>query len=233
MLVADQGGGLVDVADNRIAVTANSAASRSASPYGPALTFNGTSNYYTFTYPITTNALTLSGFVAPTSLSAIATVIVSRDSGEVQLMQSFNTGNPITGSWNGGSNEYNAATGLNLTLGQWQYVAMSVNSAGIVVYLGINGTLSSFVIAEGNSARTLTNWAVGYDAAAGARWAGGIDRVCLYPRALTAAEHQVEYLDPWWRLRRRNRYGLLTSGGAAATLVRRTLFFRTGSRGTA
>lgn len=159
---------------------------------GQAFNFDGTNDYASTTIGGTsagTNA-TFSAWVYPRSKANYKAIVESRANTLQGLLLSGASGNPVTYDWDGDAGEYTAATGLNLLLNQWNFVAFSLTANSAKGYLYNSSGLTTYSDSNANASLGLNGqWHIARDTASSARyWNGLMDDVRVYSRALSAAE---------------------------------------------
>ncbi len=180
--------------------------------FAGGLQLDGTGDYDTFTMAsgagtsLTTG--TMIAWVKANSIASYKSILGSRAGGGNRgLFLSGAAGNPLTFSWDNADNEYNGATGLTLSTGQWYFAAVVINSGNAVVYLGSpGGTLQSYTNSNSNSAQTIEgDWYIGRDSSNTARdWNGIIDDVAIFNRSLSSSEitdlYRLGYDTYYWKV---------------------------------
>ncbi len=139
----------------------------------------------------TTANATITGWIKPTAaLFSYEAIFLTRDNLLQGLLLSGSAGNPLTYDWEGGADEYNAATGLTVPLNLWSFFAVVITPTKATVYLN----KSSWSNTKTHNAKTINlNWYIGLDVTWGRWWVGDIDDVRLYNRSLTDQEIQDLY----------------------------------------
>ncbi len=166
--------------------------------YGSALTFNGTSNTVTVNDAPTldlTNGMTIEAWVYPTTISGWRTVLMKETSGGLAwtLYGNDNASHPAMTVNTGGSDQ--ALAGVQqLAANTWTHVASTYDGATLRLF--VNGTQVSSRALTGNLIVTTGALRIGGNAVWGEYFAGRIDDVRIYNRALTAAEIQSDLATP-------------------------------------
>jgi hypothetical protein len=162
--------------------------------FGSALNFNGTSARVTIpdanSLDLTAN-MTLEAWVRPTSLNGWTTVILKeRPSGlAYSLYGSDNTNRPPAG-YVTISGDRSVLGTTPLALNTWSHLAMTYNGSSMRIY--VNGVLAATRTQTGNTAVSTGVLRIGGNAVWGEYFAGSIDEVRIYNRALSAAEIQTD-----------------------------------------
>jgi hypothetical protein len=101
-------------------------------------------------------------------------------------------GNPLAYLWEATGDEYDAPSGLVMTVGAWHFAAMAVTTTDATLYLGTpsTGTLASWTNTKTHTAKAVAGThCIGADRLIGLRyWGGSVNDVALFDRALSAAE---------------------------------------------
>ena len=159
--------------------------------YGSALTFNGTSSQVNIPDNTTldlTNGMTLSAWVYPTASAASwRTLIMKENTSDLvyALYGSSNTSFPQGMRVASGVTKSASGTAA-LPLNTWTYLAVTYDATNLRMY--VNGVLTSTVAATGNMANSSTPLRIGGNAIWGEYFAGRIDEVRVFNRALPATE---------------------------------------------
>ncbi len=159
--------------------------------FGAALTFNGTSSQVTVADNASldlTNAMTLSAWVNPTANSAAwRTLILKENTSNLvyALYSSGDTPSPEGMRVAGGATRSAVGTG-SLPLNSWTHLAATYDGANLRLY--VNGVLASTTAATGNMANSAGALRIGGNAIWGEYFAGRIDEVRIFNRALPATE---------------------------------------------
>ena len=159
--------------------------------FGGALTFNGTSSQVNIpdnTALDLTNGMTLSAWVYSTdSAASWRTVILKEISGDLVygLYGSSDTGLPQGMRVVGGGTKSASGT-ASLPLNTWTHLAATYDGTNLRMY--VNGVLTGTVAATGSMANSSLPLRIGGNAVWGEYFAGRIDEVRIFNRALPAAE---------------------------------------------
>jgi fibronectin type 3 domain-containing protein len=174
--------------------TLTSATWTATGKFGSALSFNGTSSWVTVSDAASldlTNGLTLEAWVNPTALSGWRTALLKESAGGLSysLYANDNTPNPaVTVSIGGG--DRSAVGTSQVPLNTWTHLAATYDGAQLRLYM--NGVQVGSRAQTGNMAVSAGALRVGGNAVWGEFFAGLIDEVRVYNRALTAAEIQAD-----------------------------------------
>ncbi len=164
-----------------------------------AMQLNGGGSSYLMmpTFNLNTNTVTIAGWINPNGLQGDYAAIVFCRSGSTAAGLNFNaattTGtNILHYTWNG--IRYDTETGLVLPQNQWSFFALVVTPNGATVYLGNNGSLSSYTDALPQPVQAFDNpLLLGHDLYYGRPFNGGLDEVALYNYSLSPSQIQQLY----------------------------------------
>jgi fibronectin type 3 domain-containing protein len=162
--------------------------------FGKALSFNGSSSWVTVADANDldlTSALTVEAWVRPSALgSAWRTVLFKERAGGIvySLYANQDTGRPVGQLWLG--SERNALGPASLALNAWSHLASTYDGSNLRLYL--NGTLVSTTAVSGSLAASTGVLRIGGNGVWPEWFAGLIDEVRVYNRALSAAEIQTD-----------------------------------------
>ena len=141
-----------------------------------------------------TTALTLEAWVRPTVLTAWRTVVLKeRSGGIVYSLYANNAGDRPVGQVDIGG-EQNAAGAAKLPLDTWTHLAATWDGATLRLY--VDGVLSGTKAVSGALVDSAGPLEIGGNAVWGELFAGLIDDVRVYNRALTASEIQGDMQQP-------------------------------------
>jgi hypothetical protein len=165
--------------------------------YGNALTFNGSNALVTVSNAASlqlTSAMTLEAWVFPTTVdSAWRDVIYKGDDNYYLMAMSNNSSHPVAGTILGGV--YAEAIGPNaLTTNTWAHLAATYNGATVRLY--VNGVQVASRTQSGTIASSTNPLQIGGDSIYGQYFAGRIDEVRIYNRALSVTEIQSDMNSP-------------------------------------
>jgi len=166
-----------------------------AGKFGKALSFNGTSARVLIPDSPTldlTSAFTLEGWAFPTATQAVWRTLVDKDVDRYYLMTSSDaTGGPaVGGTFTNGTQLYAPAA---LAANTWTHLAATYDRTTLRLYVnGVQVASRSSTTAVDTSANNLNIGANSY----GEYFAGRIDEVRVYNRALTVNEIQTDMATP-------------------------------------
>ncbi len=159
---------------------------------GSALSFNGTSSSVTIpdSASLDLSALTLEAWVKPTSLSAWRCVLFKEQAGGMvySLYASQASGLPV-GQVNI-AGERNALGAGGLPLGTWSHLAVTYDGTTLRLY--VNGSPAGSLAVGGAVPASSGPLRIGGNSIWGEWFAGSIDSVRVYNRALSQAEVQAD-----------------------------------------
>ena len=179
--------------NNRTGTLSGGATWTSSGRFGGAINFNGSSGLVTiadhslFDF---TSQITIEAWVRPTVRSNWDTIVMkpSGSSARAYALYSGNSNGNVAGTLRLGSTE-RTVTGALLTLNTWTHVAMTYN--GSIIRLYVNGTQVATRSASGSITTSGNALTIG-GSSTFARWfAGTIDEVRFYNRALSQSEIQA------------------------------------------
>jgi hypothetical protein len=162
--------------------------------YGRGLTFNGSSSWVTVNSSASlnlVNRLTLEAWVSPTVSSGWRTIIFKELDPVYELYASSSSG-PVGGVNIGGYQE--VFSGTSLPTRTWSHVATTWDGATLRLY--VNGVQVGSKAVAGTLPTTSNPLRIGGNANWGEYFAGAIDEVRVYNRALSAAEIQSDMNTP-------------------------------------
>jgi hypothetical protein len=165
-----------------------------AGKFGGALSFNGSSSWVTVADANDldlSSALTLEAWVKPSALgSAWRTVLFKERTGGMMysLYANQDTGRPVGQVWLG--SERNAVGSAGLVLNAWSHLASTYDGATLRLYL--NGVLVSSQATSGTLSASSGVLRIGGNGVWPEWFAGLIDEVRVYNRALSAGEIQTD-----------------------------------------
>ena len=193
------GSTVTDVSGSGNTGTINGATWTVSGKYGSALVFNGTSAKVTINDTASlhlTTAMTLEAWVNPSTIDSTWRDVIYKGDDNFYLSGcSFYGGVPVAGGRFGssGTNGEAYSTG-QLALGVWTHVACTYDGTTIRLYL--NGTQVASKAQTGNMATSTNPLQIGGDSIYGQYFAGIIDEVRVYNRALSATEIQQDMITP-------------------------------------
>jgi hypothetical protein len=169
-----------------------------AGKFGRALSFNGTSARVTVADSASldlTTGFTLMAWVQPSAAGAWRTIVMKEAAGNLAYSLYANTDTNTPGAWFETSSGTRFMTGNSvLPLGVWSHVAATYNGSVLRIY--VNGTQAGSKNVTGSINVTLQALQIGGNSVWGEYFAGLIDEVRIYHRALTAAEIQSDMNTP-------------------------------------
>lgn len=209
--IADRGGGFIGCTENRYAATNAGNVTNSAGIRGPAIHMDGTAG----TYVSFGNRTFLKGMTAASLSVWFKTTATTEKNlwGETwNQYQGLLVGSSGAGKVRWGTFT-NAVSTLNSTAtyndGSWHHAVGTYDAATTNAILYVDGVQ----VATGFGGSAAFSDAGGYsclgaelknDGSTNAvNFVGDIDDARIYSYALTPAQVLVDYLDPWWRLRKR------------------------------
>ena len=165
-----------------------------AGKFGAALSFNGTSSWVTVPDASTldlTNGMTLEAWVKPTALSGWRTTLLKESAGGLAygLYANDNTPNPAITVQIAGVDRSAVGTS-QLPVNTWTHLAATYDGAQVRLY--VNGVQAGSRAQTGNMVVSTGPLRVGGNAVWTEFFAGLIDEVRVYNRALSAAEIQAD-----------------------------------------
>jgi chitodextrinase len=164
-----------------------------AGKFGNALVFNGTNAQVTVPNAASlqlTTGMTLEAWVFPTTTPTGWRAVVDKNVDGYYLMASTDNGNlpGVGGNWtNGNRNVFGPSV---IPANAWTHLATTFD--GSTIRLFVNGVQVASVAQTAPLAPTTATLQIGADAYVGENFAGLIDEVRIYNRALDAAEIQVD-----------------------------------------
>jgi chitodextrinase len=189
---AGSGTTAADSSGNGNAGTLNGATWQSSGRFGGALSFDGAGDNVSIADSASldlTNASTLEAWVYPTSAPAYAGVVAKeRAGGGLPYGLEAASGLP-DGYVNTGSNA-TAASSSALPLSSWTHLAQTYDGTAVRLY--VNGALAASTSASGSLLNSSDPLRIGGDQTWGEWFAGRIDEVRIYSRALSQSEIQTD-----------------------------------------
>src|SRR5215472_14362233 len=156
---------------------------------GQAFSFDGSSGVNIPDSPSLdqfTSSITVEAWVLASSLPEGWNAIVAKGNSSWRVM--CNDSGTVTFSTTGLSDE-DFTGNTNVCDGQWHHVACVYD--GTTKYIYVDGTLDASTPASGAIAQTGSALGIGFNPDTGYNWAGLIDEVWVYNRALSAPEIQA------------------------------------------
>lgn len=164
--------------------------------FGSALMFNGTSSWVTVA---DTNSLdltvgmTLSAWVRPTSVTSDYRTIMLKERAPglgYALYATDGASRPPAGYLNTGASDVAVVAASNLALNTWTHVAVTYDGAAMRIY--VNGALVRTTNTTGAIRTSTGAFRIGGNSVWGEYFAGTIDEVRVYNRALSASDIQSD-----------------------------------------
>jgi len=191
----NEGGGVVvsDVSGYGNNGTVSGATWTTSGKYGNALTFNGTSARVTINNAASlqlTSEMTLEAWVYPTTVNSLWRDVIYKGNDNYYLSgTSSNSSRPAAGAILGGV--YGEVYGTTaLTANTWAHLAATYDGATMRLY--VNGVQVASRVQTGAIATSTNPLQIGGDSLYGQYFAGRIDEVRIYNRALSVAEIQSD-----------------------------------------
>ncbi len=196
------GTSVVDSSGNNLTGAITGATRVTGGRVGGALSFNGTSNMVTVNSaaPLNlTTGMTLEAWVNPTSLGTAwrNVIIKERPNGETyNLYANTDTSGPVayTALASSPAAPTWASTTTKLTANTWTHLAVSYDSTTLRLY--VNGVQAGTRVQTGAMVTSTGALRIGGNSIWGEYFAGLIDEVRVYNRALTATEIQTDMVTP-------------------------------------
>jgi glucose/arabinose dehydrogenase len=166
-----------------------------AGRYGGALVFDGVNDLVTVADSNSldlTSALTIEAWVYPTATGTTwRTAVMKEIPGELSYTLYANNSSSRAAAWvRIGSNSRNTPTTAGLALNTWTHLAMTYDGSMLRIYR--NGALDSSVTVSGAIATSSNPLRLGGNQIWGEYFAGRLDDVRIYNRALSASEIQAD-----------------------------------------
>jgi hypothetical protein len=191
----DEGSGTsaVDVSGNGNDGTV-SGAGRVAGKFGGALSFDGVDDIVVVPDAAAldlTSGMTIEAWVRPTQASGWRTVALKETAGGLAYGLYAHDSAVGPGAYvNVGALDENATVPTALTLGAWTHVAATYDGAALKVY--VNGALAATHALSGSLVQSGRPLGIGGNRVWGEYFAGAIDEVRIYDRALSAAQIDLD-----------------------------------------
>jgi hypothetical protein len=157
-----------------------------AGKYGGALSFDGTNDYVTVPDSASLDlgsTMTMEAWVRPTASSGWRTVLLKESPTDLAYALYSASGTNRPSVWVDGASSVGTAA---LTTSAWSHVAATYNGSRLRIY--VNGTLRTDKAVTSPVPVTSGPLKIGGNAIWGEWFAGQVDEVRIYDRALTAAE---------------------------------------------
>ena len=167
-----------------------SGATRTAGKFGGALSFNGTSDWVTVADAASldlTSGMTLEAWVKPSAATDWRTAVLKETTGGLAYALYANTDASAPGAFiNLGGLDQSAVGAAPLSTTDWTHVAATYDGAMLRLY--VNGAFTNAVALSGAIVQSAGPLRIGGNSVWGEFFAGLIDEVRVYDRALTAGE---------------------------------------------
>jgi hypothetical protein len=186
--------------NNNSGVVAGNAAWTTQGHFGPALSFDGVDDLVTIPDAPSldlTNGMTLEAWVNPTSLSGWRTIMMKEINAGLAYALYANDNAPKPAAYVHLANQSQSsgvAGTSQVALNAWTHVAVTFD--GGTERMFINGVEVSNAPASGSIMQSSNSLRIGGNAVWGEYFAGLIDEVRIYDRALTATEIQADMTTP-------------------------------------
>ena len=195
---AGSGPTLADISGRGHAGTISGATWSAAGKNGGALSFDGVNDWVTVADTAAldlTTAMTLEAWVRPTSTNRWRTVALKEQTGNlVYAVYGNNSGQRASANLWLGSSEKEARSASQLAANTWTHLAATYDGATIRVY--VNGALSGSTATTGSMPASTGPFRIGGNAVWDEFFAGQLDDLRLYNRALSATEVQTDMATP-------------------------------------
>jgi hypothetical protein len=171
-------------------------ATRVAGKFGNGLSFNGTTGAVTVPDSASldlTTGMTLEAWVNPTALTGWRTAVLKETAGDLAYALYASDGTRPVGIAYAATKAYSSGTAA-LPLNTWTHLAATYD--GATVRLFVNGTLAASAAATGPISVSSAPLRIGGNSVWGEYFAGTIDEVRVYNRALSQTEIQADMNTP-------------------------------------
>jgi hypothetical protein len=173
-------------------ITVNSGASWSNDIFGRAINYDGTAGYVTAPVAADLTDLSFSCWIRPLSLGSYQRLVTLGNGCFSVLFDGAQAGTQT-------NNNLDYATPFNTTFsnGKWYHIVVVKSVAFSVTNLWVNGVIDSFTLTTGIDPSAFTAIDLGRHPTGIQYYAGVIDNVRLWKRALTPVESVLLYTDPF------------------------------------
>jgi hypothetical protein len=183
------GSTVTDSSNNGNTGTITGAVRTTAGRFGSALTFNGTSDWVTIADAASldvTNQMTLEAWVRPSAVTSWRTVLMKEQTNGLVygLYANSDTNRPSVHVNSAGEKDTRGTA--QLAVNTWTHLAATYDGANLRLY--VNGVQASSKADTGNLPNSTGALRIGGNSVWSEWFAGQIDEVRVYTRALTAAE---------------------------------------------
>ena len=166
--------------------------------FGGALSFNGTSNWVTVSDAATldlTTGMTLEAWIKPSALANWRTVLMKENgaAGFAYALYASDTASHSSG-WIRRTSDVDATATSVLPLNTWSHLAATYDGATLRLF--VNGTQVATRASTGATVISASPFRIGGNSVWGEYFAGLIDEVRIYNRALTAAQIATDMNTP-------------------------------------
>jgi hypothetical protein len=188
---------LTDLSGNGNHGTISGATWTASGKYGSALLFNGTSAQVTIPNSASlqlSTGMTLEAWVYPTSAPTGWRSVVTKNVDAYYLMAASNPNDRPAAGGTWGSGNQNTFGTAGLAVNTWTHLAATFDGAMVRLY--VNGVQVASQAQSATLAPTTGTLEIGGDAYPGEFFAGRIDEVRVYNRALTAAQITTDMNTP-------------------------------------
>ena len=194
----DEGGGTTatDLSGNGNTGTVTNATWTSASKFGNALVFNGSTsrvNVNDSTSLHLSTGMTLEAWVNPSTASNAWRDVIYKGNDDYYLEATSNTGAPAGGGTFGASDVLVGGTGA-LPANSWSHLAITYDGAMLRLY--VNGVQVATMAQAGNIPSSTNQLQIGGDSLFGQYFAGTIDEVRVYNMPLNQSQIQSDMATP-------------------------------------
>jgi len=195
----DDGAGTIakDVSGNALNGTLSNATWTAAGKYGVALSFNGTTSWVTVADAAVldlTSAMTLEAWVKASAVADWRSVILKERAGGLCYALYASNTNSTPSAYIRRSADIDATSASTLPVNQWVHLAATYNGTSLILYM--NGAPVASQAVTGSMATSTAALRIGGDSVWGEYFAGLIDEVRVYNRALSQSEIQTDMATP-------------------------------------
>ena len=194
------GATVIDLSGNSNTGTISGATRTTSGRFGSALSFNGVNNWVTVADAASldlSTGMTLEAWVNPTALSGWRTVVFKETSAGLAYVLYANDNDPKPATYvrrTGASLSDGASGTVQLPLNTWTHLAATFDGVNLRLFVG--GVRVDSQPVSGSITQSVNPLHIGGNAIWGEYFAGSIDEVRIYNRALTAAEIATDMSTP-------------------------------------